>query len=244
MDKYFMWIHYERLRNHNKAKHNKTVCMFLGIYCSISWHKAYSRFARNSFPNLTGLRMVMTTTYTVRNYMHIPLTNRSVCFHGYHSLYFLIKALTMMTSSHGNMSALLALWAGNSPVTGDAELWCFLSSVPEFTVEGGDLRRHCAHYDVIVVISTKHGEHVFVKRISTRMWLCSDRIISSVLSALIYPYYLGSLHSNCSNHMLVQVPARVFDTYLKHVLIHLKTMPHKNMYYWRPKTDSCENVTA
>ena len=34
MDKYFMWIHYERLRNHNKAKHNKTVCIFLGIYCS------------------------------------------------------------------------------------------------------------------------------------------------------------------------------------------------------------------
>ena len=34
MDKYFMWIHYERLRNHNKAKHNKTVCIFLGIYCT------------------------------------------------------------------------------------------------------------------------------------------------------------------------------------------------------------------
>ena len=33
MDKYFMWIHYERLHNHNKAKHNKTVCTFLGIYC-------------------------------------------------------------------------------------------------------------------------------------------------------------------------------------------------------------------
>ena len=28
MDKYFMWIH-----NHNKEKHNKTVCIFLGIYC-------------------------------------------------------------------------------------------------------------------------------------------------------------------------------------------------------------------
>ena len=36
MDKYFMWIHYERLHNHNKAKHNKTVCIFLGIYCSTS----------------------------------------------------------------------------------------------------------------------------------------------------------------------------------------------------------------
>ena len=34
MDKYFMWIHHERLHNHNKAKHNKTVCIFLGIYCS------------------------------------------------------------------------------------------------------------------------------------------------------------------------------------------------------------------
>ena len=32
MDKYFMWIDYERLHNHNKAKHNKTVCIFLGIY--------------------------------------------------------------------------------------------------------------------------------------------------------------------------------------------------------------------
>ena len=39
MDKCFMWIHYERLHNHNKAKHNKTVCIFLGIYCKpISTH--------------------------------------------------------------------------------------------------------------------------------------------------------------------------------------------------------------
>ena len=34
MDKYCKWIHYERLHTHNKAKHNKTVCIFLGIYCS------------------------------------------------------------------------------------------------------------------------------------------------------------------------------------------------------------------
>ena len=36
MDKYFMWIHYERLHNHNKAKHNKAVCLFLGIYCTLT----------------------------------------------------------------------------------------------------------------------------------------------------------------------------------------------------------------
>ena len=37
MDKYFMWIHYERLHNHNKAKHNKTVCIFLGIYYTANY---------------------------------------------------------------------------------------------------------------------------------------------------------------------------------------------------------------
>ena len=37
MDKYFVWIHYKRLHNHNKAKHNKTVCIFLGIYCMRRW---------------------------------------------------------------------------------------------------------------------------------------------------------------------------------------------------------------
>ena len=41
MDKYFMWIHYERLHNHNKAKHNKTVCIFLGIYCTIGWGRYF-----------------------------------------------------------------------------------------------------------------------------------------------------------------------------------------------------------
>ena len=43
MDKYFMWIHYERLHNHNKAKHNKTVCIFLGIYCSVRMLRDYFR---------------------------------------------------------------------------------------------------------------------------------------------------------------------------------------------------------
>ena len=45
MDKYFMWIHYERLHNHNKAKHNKTVCIFLGIYCIyiLCRHSVYCR---------------------------------------------------------------------------------------------------------------------------------------------------------------------------------------------------------
>ena len=60
-------------------------------------------------------------------------------------------------------SALLALCVGNSPATGEFPSQrpvtrrfnvCFLSSAPEYTVnnrEAGDLRRHRAHYDVIVM---------------------------------------------------------------------------------------------
>ena len=65
---------------------------------------------------------------------------------------------SMMTSSNENISALLALCVGKSPVTkaSDAELWCFLWSAPWINgwvnnSEVGDLRRHRAHYDVIVM---------------------------------------------------------------------------------------------
>ena len=49
MDRYFMWIHYERLHNHNKAKHNKTVCIFLGIYCSSRFQLRETCFASMRF---------------------------------------------------------------------------------------------------------------------------------------------------------------------------------------------------
>ena len=54
MDKYFMWIHYERLHNHNKAQHNKTVCIFLGIYCTSALVKL---MAWSDWPLNTGKRM-------------------------------------------------------------------------------------------------------------------------------------------------------------------------------------------
>ena len=50
MDKYFMWIHYERLHNHNKAKQNKTVCIFLGIYCIFAKYNGYRLASRHGLP--------------------------------------------------------------------------------------------------------------------------------------------------------------------------------------------------
>ena len=71
----------------------------------------------------------------------------------------------MITSSNGNIvhvtGPLCGEFTGHRWIThtkaSDAELWCFLWSAPRINVwvnncEAGDLRRHRAHYDVIVMI--------------------------------------------------------------------------------------------
>ena len=79
-----------------------------------------------------------------------------------------------MTSSNGNISALQAISAGNSPVTGE-----FPAKRPvtrSFDVffdlrwingwvnnrEAGDLKRHRAHYDVIVIASQLPVRYIYV----------------------------------------------------------------------------------
>ena len=69
-------------------------------------------------------------------------------------------ASSMMTSSNGNIFRVTGPLCGEFtvhrciPLTGasDAELWCFfdlrLSKSWVNSRDGGDLRRHCAHYDV------------------------------------------------------------------------------------------------
>ena len=66
MDKYFMWIHYERLHNHNKAKHNKTVCIFLGIYCTIIIHN-HKLYLHCSIKDLTLTSKAFETFFTKYN---------------------------------------------------------------------------------------------------------------------------------------------------------------------------------
>ena len=76
MDKYFMWIHYERLHNHNKAKHNKTVCIFLGIYCTRfeDEHLSYS---------MTGNRLQSTRCYLGTCNLQARLLIRSLNIHNH-----------------------------------------------------------------------------------------------------------------------------------------------------------------
>ena len=72
MDKYFMWIHYERLHNHNKANHNKTVCIFLGIYCTDCWFRWWlvACWAQNNY---------MTYMFSLRHVWYCPASNIYLC---------------------------------------------------------------------------------------------------------------------------------------------------------------------
>ena len=66
----------------------------------------------------------------------------------------------MMTSSNGNIirvtGPLCGEFTGHRWIpltkTSDAELWYFLWSASEQTLEAGDLRRHCAHCDPNVMV--------------------------------------------------------------------------------------------
>ena len=71
MDKYFMWIHYERLHNHNKAKHNKTVCIFLGIYCT-----SFVRARYTDMMCFIYLRLWPAILYLVCDLMFIAITTQ------------------------------------------------------------------------------------------------------------------------------------------------------------------------
>ena len=135
MDKYFMWIHYERLHNHNKAKHNKTVCIFLGIYCTFShtflWIHSYSIIARLvletfgrglarkamwSHPDSKVHGANMGPTWVLRSQIG-PMLAPWTLLSG-HSMSSL-ENVSWWRHQMETFSALLAICVGNSPVPGE-----------------------------------------------------------------------------------------------------------------------------
>ena len=79
MDKYFMWIHYELLHNHNKAKHNKTVCIFLGIYCIITWQFLVNNRSKLFCPAMSttdviqwSVHIITWCIYNIKHSLHRP----------------------------------------------------------------------------------------------------------------------------------------------------------------------------
>ena len=76
LDKYFMWIHYERLHNHNKAKHNKTVYIFLGVYCRCTYRHIHKYLYTDTY--------IHTYIY-VYIYIYIYITDRNLSWNWYGS---------------------------------------------------------------------------------------------------------------------------------------------------------------
>ena len=123
MDKYFMWINYQRLHNHNKAKHKKTVCIFLGIYCKCNVSDA------------RGASKMKCLDPFHDTALWIYWENYIICswYQGRSSI------RNMMTSSNGNIFRVTGNLCGE--FTGprwisrikasDAELWCFPWSASE-----------------------------------------------------------------------------------------------------------------
>ena len=90
MDKYFMWIHYERLHNHNKAKHNKTVCIFLGIYCiyvAVTWAAVWTirclSRVRLAYWDPNKVTHIWQTTFSLTKTFCIWLEFQTVCLQGF-----------------------------------------------------------------------------------------------------------------------------------------------------------------
>ena len=118
MDKYFMWVHYERLHNHNKAKHNKTVCLFLGIYCIRSkWQPALTSSNHDD---------VIKWKHFARHWPFVRGIHRS-----------LVKSPQKGQWRGAEIFSLICAWTNGWVNNRDA----------------GILRRHRAHYDVIVMNS-------------------------------------------------------------------------------------------
>ena len=119
MDKYFMWIHYERLHNHNKAKHDKTVCIFLGIYCRCSCGK-YLEVLFDNTPVWITLSPVWISIYVHHegwDDITCPFEKRqrwSFSFFNFfvHESVLSVQAFQMLTSIRRNhCPACIAYWA-------------------------------------------------------------------------------------------------------------------------------------
>ena len=126
----------------------------------------------------------------------------------------------MMTSSNGNIFRVTGPLCGEFtghrwiPRTkaSDAELWCFLWSAPWIygwvnNREAGDLRRHRAHYDVIVMITNKHHrtwvQQPLVLSHLLRPWNQSMRPLTLGHILLYSDVIMGAIASQITSLMIV-----------------------------------------
>ena len=130
------------------------------------------------------------------------------------------EPFTMMTSSNGNISTLLALCEGNPPFTGgflsqrpvtpsfDASLICTWTNIWTKNRDAGDLRRQCAHCNVTSMIwrSHTHAGPELGHWCSYCRWFCTGTIPShhlahrSIAVMILVFKFLSTMLSLVSQH--------------------------------------------
>ena len=153
MDKYFMWIHYEWLHNHNKAKHNKTVCIFLGIYCII--HIKCFLAMNTPLSSNKPLSIEVLTSLRWRHNDHAGVSNHQS--HG-----CLLNRLFRCKSKKTSKLRVTGLCAGNSPGTGEfpAQMASYAENVSIWWRHHGGCAREI---DVWNIIAISHRNDVWWK---------------------------------------------------------------------------------
>ena len=145
--------------------HMKTPSMLLALWGeSISHCSRHKGSIIRKFDAFFGVSQNKLLKNLVRGDLrHHPAHVTSLCRRQYIRLQFPTNQKSWWRHQMETFSALLAICAGNSPVSGefpggtkasDAELWCFFYvRVWVNTRVAGDLRRYRIHYDVIVMYS-------------------------------------------------------------------------------------------
>ena len=110
----------------------------------------------------------------------------------------------MLTSWKGNISALLALWRESTPHKGQSRRALMFSLICAWTtgwindLDGGDLRRHRAHYDVTLML-IYDARSILGHRVT---WNFS--ILPMINEAIIWVFLLKTLKWNFINQHIRQ----------------------------------------
>ena len=170
MDKYFMWIHYERLHNHNKAKHNKTVCIFLGIYCS-----SYG----------------IVITPWINEYIHVPLRWRhndhtGVSNHQPHGC--LLNRLFRRKSKKTSKLRVTGLCVGNSPGTGE-----FPAQMASYAENVSIWWRHhdTTGCNYLSMCNCKTAAEWNIRCVRTYGWVITSHLLEN-MDVITFPYFKSS----------------------------------------------------
>ena len=163
-----LWIHYERLHNHNKAKHHKTVCIFLGTYCISSKGKC-SDMCNFTVTNITREYRWQRIISPGQKAIYFLLINRVILMHSVANYHILIFDYRSPYIKIPNLSIRLFLCDGNGPSVLTSEVpiiehaVCHLHVSHHISERGAYYLEQllCSNHHIINILKPEQGGRTF-----------------------------------------------------------------------------------